>query len=495
MANTRPEQRFNGKKEFLKFLEEKVIFTGISTQLILREDLVREYKKYCDGQGISPASVVNIGRLMSKLGAKCNVRVGGSHGVGQKKRKSDMENVKQPKRVKTSAEKKEDFSSFFEKFLSPSSDSNDIVGRHDLFQEYNTYCQQNGLQEIHKFHIGRLMATRGLEFTTREGPENKRLYYYKCLKWTDSGMCKDIPKPPRPCKTLHHHVKLDQISPVLIEVEPDLFEVEPDLMEVEPDLVEVEPDLVKAEPDQHTPNVAKVESDQVEVEPNQAEVEPDRAEVEPDQAEVEPDHAEVELDQAEVEPDQAEVEPDQHTTKVAKVEPDQHTTNVAKVEPGQEEVEPNQDLYDLSHFIADLAVISPDQHTSNVAVISPDQHTPNVAMISPDQHTPNVAMISPDQHTPNVAMISPDQHTPNVAMISPDQHTPNVAKVEPDQHTHPKADILILARQAGFHELDSEDIEQVLASHTEELTNEELQRLTEQCALKKKTMKKHLNER
>ncbi|KAG7165798.1 hypothetical protein Hamer_G031324 [Homarus americanus] len=263
MTKTRGEHRFNGKKEFLKFLEEKVIFTGISTQLILREDLVREHKKYCDGQGTSPASVVNIGRLMSKLGAKCNVRVGGSHGVGQKyafpgvvfqpcvealvtcslrpvksksvdipsnqntsvnrKRKSDMENVKQPKRVKTSAEKKEDFSSFFEKFLSPSSDSNDIVGRHDLFQEYNTYCQQNGLQEIHKFQIGRLMATRGLEFTTREGPENKRLYYYKGLKWTDSGMCKDVPKPPRPCKTLHHHVKLDQISPVLIEVEPDLF--------------------------------------------------------------------------------------------------------------------------------------------------------------------------------------------------------------------------------------------------------------------------------
>ncbi|KAG7177185.1 putative Tigger transposable element-derived protein 1-like 218 [Homarus americanus] len=35
---------------------------------------------------------------------------------------------------------------------------------------------------------------------------------------------------------------------------------------------------------------------------------------------------------------------------------------------------------------------------------------------------------------------------------------------------------------AGFHELESEDIEQVLASHTEELTNEDLQLLTEQSA-------------
>ncbi|KAG7173655.1 putative Tigger transposable element-derived protein 1-like 231 [Homarus americanus] len=43
-------------------------------------------------------------------------------------------------------------------------------------------------------------------------------------------------------------------------------------------------------------------------------------------------------------------------------------------------------------------------------------------------------------------------------------------------------DILSLARQVGFHELESEDIEQVLASHTEELTNEDLQLLTEQSA-------------
>ncbi|KAG7157451.1 Tigger transposable element-derived protein 7-like 59, partial [Homarus americanus] len=40
-------------------------------------------------------------------------------------------------------------------------------------------------------------------------------------------------------------------------------------------------------------------------------------------------------------------------------------------------------------------------------------------------------------------------------------------------------DILSLARQAGFDELESEDIEDVLASHTEELTNEDLQQLTE----------------
>ncbi|KAG7160215.1 Tigger transposable element-derived protein 1-like 197, partial [Homarus americanus] len=36
-----------------------------------------------------------------------------------------------------------------------------------------------------------------------------------------------------------------------------------------------------------------------------------------------------------------------------------------------------------------------------------------------------------------------------------------------------------LARQAGFDELESEDIEDVLASQTEELTNEDLQLLTE----------------
>ncbi|KAG7171389.1 putative Tigger transposable element-derived protein 1-like 236 [Homarus americanus] len=40
-------------------------------------------------------------------------------------------------------------------------------------------------------------------------------------------------------------------------------------------------------------------------------------------------------------------------------------------------------------------------------------------------------------------------------------------------------DILSLARQAGFDELESEDVEDVLASHTEELTNEDLQQLTE----------------
>ncbi|KAG7161864.1 putative Tigger transposable element-derived protein 1-like 273 [Homarus americanus] len=40
-------------------------------------------------------------------------------------------------------------------------------------------------------------------------------------------------------------------------------------------------------------------------------------------------------------------------------------------------------------------------------------------------------------------------------------------------------DILSLARQAGFDELESEDIEDVLVSHTEELTNEDLHQLTE----------------
>ncbi|KAG7160465.1 putative Tigger transposable element-derived protein 1-like 221 [Homarus americanus] len=40
-------------------------------------------------------------------------------------------------------------------------------------------------------------------------------------------------------------------------------------------------------------------------------------------------------------------------------------------------------------------------------------------------------------------------------------------------------DILSLAKQAGFDELESEDIEDVLASHIEELTNEDLQQLTE----------------
>ncbi|KAG7174951.1 putative Tigger transposable element-derived protein 1-like 260 [Homarus americanus] len=36
-----------------------------------------------------------------------------------------------------------------------------------------------------------------------------------------------------------------------------------------------------------------------------------------------------------------------------------------------------------------------------------------------------------------------------------------------------------LARQAGFDELESEDIENILVSHTEELTNQDLQQLTE----------------
>ncbi|KAG7167082.1 putative Tigger transposable element-derived protein 1-like 272 [Homarus americanus] len=45
--------------------------------------------------------------------------------------------------------------------------------------------------------------------------------------------------------------------------------------------------------------------------------------------------------------------------------------------------------------------------------------------------------------------------------------------------THESVVILSLARQAGFHELESEDIEQVQASHTEEFANENLQLLTE----------------
>ncbi|KAG7172211.1 putative Tigger transposable element-derived protein 1-like 275 [Homarus americanus] len=39
--------------------------------------------------------------------------------------------------------------------------------------------------------------------------------------------------------------------------------------------------------------------------------------------------------------------------------------------------------------------------------------------------------------------------------------------------------MLVASREAGFDELESEDIEDVLASHTEELTSEDLQQLTE----------------
>ncbi|KAG7168486.1 putative Tigger transposable element-derived protein 1-like 258 [Homarus americanus] len=39
--------------------------------------------------------------------------------------------------------------------------------------------------------------------------------------------------------------------------------------------------------------------------------------------------------------------------------------------------------------------------------------------------------------------------------------------------------ILSLTRQAGFDELESEDIEDILAYQTEELTNEDLRQLTE----------------
>ncbi|KAG7178206.1 putative Tigger transposable element-derived protein 1-like 224 [Homarus americanus] len=49
-----------------------------------------------------------------------------------------------------------------------------------------------------------------------------------------------------------------------------------------------------------------------------------------------------------------------------------------------------------------------------------------------------------------------------------------------DKHSvYVNRDILGLARQAGFDEMESEDIEDVLASHTEELTNKDLQRITE----------------
>ncbi|KAG7162220.1 putative Tigger transposable element-derived protein 1-like 227 [Homarus americanus] len=47
-------------------------------------------------------------------------------------------------------------------------------------------------------------------------------------------------------------------------------------------------------------------------------------------------------------------------------------------------------------------------------------------------------------------------------------------------------DILSLARQTGFDELESEDIEEVLASHTEELTKEDLQQLTKHCPIEDK---------
>ncbi|KAG7171311.1 Serine/threonine-protein phosphatase 4 catalytic subunit-like [Homarus americanus] len=43
--------------------------------------------------------------------------------------------------------------------------------------------------------------------------------------------------------------------------------------------------------------------------------------------------------------------------------------------------------------------------------------------------------------------------------------------------------LLLLALKAGFDELESEDIEDVLASHTEELTNEDLQQLTEHSSV------------
>ncbi|KAG7176138.1 putative Tigger transposable element-derived protein 1-like 278 [Homarus americanus] len=51
-------------------------------------------------------------------------------------------------------------------------------------------------------------------------------------------------------------------------------------------------------------------------------------------------------------------------------------------------------------------------------------------------------------------------------------------------------DILSLARQVGFDELESEDIEDFLTSHTEEFTNEDLQLLTEHSPIEDDDNKK-----
>ncbi|KAG7160386.1 hypothetical protein Hamer_G001613 [Homarus americanus] len=48
---------------------------------------------------------------------------------------------------------------------------------------------------------------------------------------------------------------------------------------------------------------------------------------------------------------------------------------------------------------------------------------------------------------------------------------------------------------AGFDELESKDIEDIPASHTEELTNEGVQLLTEHSPVKTTTTKKNLNKR
>ncbi|KAK8722715.1 hypothetical protein OTU49_012187 [Cherax quadricarinatus] len=74
--------RFTGSKSFQDFFRFYVKKSN-HNEFILRNELLSWYYEYCEYEGVSAASPVNIGRTLGRMGIRADRRVGGCNGLYQ----------------------------------------------------------------------------------------------------------------------------------------------------------------------------------------------------------------------------------------------------------------------------------------------------------------------------------------------------------------------------------------------------------------------------
>lgn len=77
------EAIFRGRDFLIEFLSQHYEITGEVEDKVTRPDLYSHYKSVCEAHLQPIASIVNVGRFLSRRGVPGNTRVGGRNGVGQ----------------------------------------------------------------------------------------------------------------------------------------------------------------------------------------------------------------------------------------------------------------------------------------------------------------------------------------------------------------------------------------------------------------------------
>ncbi|XP_069953495.1 uncharacterized protein [Cherax quadricarinatus] len=212
------------RDSFVEFLGKEVKITKVSTDLVNRKDLFRNYEKFCEKNKVSAKKVLR-GRILSMLGVKCITRRGGINGQGQEYIYSGLQWVKKnfnsanssqysfnsscPQEnsapINTSMEfikddavienKLNDYPLLCNKsindFLSTrvqiTGRSDDVIPRKDLFSSYKRYCRISRIKAHPARYFWHYLNERGIPVNLTKNQVGHHTITYSGLLWVQSS--------------------------------------------------------------------------------------------------------------------------------------------------------------------------------------------------------------------------------------------------------------------------------------------------------------------